>query len=103
MVWIHGGAFVFGSGAQASFSGEQFAQRDVILVTFNYRLGRLGFFAFPALSEENQDRPTGNFAYMDQIAALEWVQQNIAAFGGNPDNVTIFGESAGGGYRYTHC
>jgi len=96
MVWIHGGAFVFGSGAQADFSGVQFARQGVILVTFNYRLGRLGFFAFPALSKEHPEEPKGNYAYMDQIAALKWVKENIAAFGGNPDNVTIFGESAGG-------
>jgi para-nitrobenzyl esterase len=68
----------------------------VILVTFNYRLGRLGFFAFPALSKEHPEEPKGNYAYMDQIAALKWVRQNIAAFGGDPKNVTIFGESAGG-------
>jgi para-nitrobenzyl esterase len=96
MVWIHGGAFVFGSGSQPDFSGVQFARQGVILITFNYRLGRLGFFAFPALSKENPEEPKGNYAYMDQIAALKWVRQNIAAFGGDPDNVTIFGESAGG-------
>jgi para-nitrobenzyl esterase len=96
MVWIHGGAFVFGSGSQPDFSGVQFARQGVILVTFNYRLGRLGFFAFPALSKEYPDEPKGNYAYMDQIAALKWIKENIAAFGGNPDNVTIFGESAGG-------
>lgn len=96
MVWIHGGAFVFGSGSQPDFSGEKFARQGIILVTFNYRLGRLGHFAFPALSDEHPDEPKGSYAYMDQIAALRWVQQNIAAFGGNPNNVTIFGESAGG-------
>ena len=96
MVWIHGGAFVFGSGSQPDFSGEQFAKQGVILVTFNYRLGRLGFFAHPALSKEHPEEAKGNYAYMDQIAALKWVQNNIAAFGGNPKNVTIFGESAGG-------
>ena len=96
MVWIHGGAFVFGSGSAPSFSGVRFAKQGVILVTFNYRLGRLGFFAFPALSRENPEELKGNYAYMDQIAALKWVQRNIAAFGGNPENVTIFGESAGG-------
>ncbi|MBX2891002.1 MAG: carboxylesterase family protein [Saprospiraceae bacterium] len=96
MVWIHGGAFVFGSGSQPDFSGEQFARQGIILVTFNYRLGRLGFFAFPALSNERPEEPKGNYTYMDQIAALKWVQQNIAAFGGDPNNVTIFGESAGG-------
>ncbi len=96
MVWIHGGAFVFGSGSKPDFSGVQFARQGVLLLTFNYRLGRLGFFAFPALSREHSEEPKGNYAYMDQIAALKWVQQNIAAFGGDPNNVTIFGESAGG-------
>jgi para-nitrobenzyl esterase len=96
MVWIHGGAFVFGSGSQPDFSGVQFAKQGVILMTFNYRLGRLGFFAFPALSKEHPEEPKGNYAYMDQIAALKWVKENIAAFGGDPRNVTIFGESAGG-------
>lgn len=96
MVWIHGGAFVFGSGSQLDFSGVQFARQGVILVTFNYRLGRLGFFAFPALSREHPEEFKGSYANMDQIAALKWVRQNIAAFGGDPKNVTIFGESAGG-------
>jgi len=96
MVWIHGGAFVFGSGSSPGTSGVQFAKQGVILVTFNYRLGRLGFFAFPALSKEHPDELKANYAYMDQIAALKWVQRNIAAFGGDPKNVTIFGESAGG-------
>ncbi len=86
MVWIHGGAFMFGSGAQQDFSGEKFAKQGVILVTINYRLGRLGFFAFPALTKEQPKEFKGNYAYMDQIAA----------FGGDPNNVTIFGESAGG-------
>jgi para-nitrobenzyl esterase len=94
MVWIHGGAFVFGSGSGSS--GAEFAKQGVMLVTINYRLGRLGFFAFPALSSEHPDEPKGNYAYMDQIAALEWIKRNIAAFGGDPNNVTIFGESAGG-------
>lgn len=96
MVWIHGGAFVGGSGSGPGASGEEFAKQGVILMTFNYRLGRFGHFAFPALSDEHPDEPKGSYAYMDQIAALQWVQENIAAFGGDPDNVTIFGESAGG-------
>jgi para-nitrobenzyl esterase len=96
MVWIYGGAFVFGSGSNPGYAGEQFTKQGVILVNFNYRVGRLGFFAFPALSREHPQEPTGNFAYLDQIAALQWVQKNIAAFGGDPKNVTIFGESAGG-------
>lgn len=69
MVWIHGGAFVFGSGSAPDFSGVPFAKQGVMLVTFNYRLGSLGFFAFPALSRERPDEPKGNYAYMDQIAA----------------------------------
>jgi len=96
MVWIYGGAFVFGSGSNPETFGNQFAKQGVILMTFNYRLGRLGHFAFPALTGEHPEEPKGSYAYMDQIAALKWVQQNIAAFGGDPQNVTIFGESAGG-------
>jgi para-nitrobenzyl esterase len=96
MVWIHGGAFVGGSGSDPGTAGNQFAKQGVILMTFNYRLGRLGHFAFPALSKEHPEEPKGSYAFIDQIAALKWVQQNIAAFGGDPDNVTIFGFSAGG-------
>lgn len=94
MVWIHGGGFVGGSGAGTS--GNQFAKQGIILMTINYRLGRLGHFAFPALSQEHIDEPKGSYAFMDQVAALKWVQENISAFGGDPDNVTIFGQSAGG-------
>ena len=93
MVWIHGGGFTGGSGQN---SGDAFAKNGVILVSINYRLGRLGHFAFPALSKEHPEEPKGSYAFMDQIAALQWVKENIAAFGGNPDNVTIFGFSAGG-------
>ena len=96
MVWIHGGGFVGGSGSGPATTGNEFAKQGVILMTFNYRLGRLGHFAFPALSEEHPEEPKGSYAYMDQIAALQWVQDNIVAFGGDPDNVTIFGFSAGG-------
>lgn len=96
MVWIHGGAFVGGSGSGSATLGNGFAKQSVILMTFNYRLGRLGHFAFPALSEEHPEEPKGSYAYMDQIAALKWVKENIAAFGGDPNNVTIFGFSAGG-------
>jgi para-nitrobenzyl esterase len=95
MVWIHGGAFVGGSGSDPG-AGNQFARQGVILMTFNYRLGRLGHFAFPELSEEHPEEPKGSYAFMDQIAALKWVQKNIAEFGGDPKNVTIFGFSAGG-------
>ena len=96
MVWIHGGAFVRGSGSGPGTSGEEFARQGVILMTFNYRLGRLGHFAFPALSKEHPEEPKGSYAFMDQIAALRWLKENIAAFGGDPDNITIFGFSAGG-------
>lgn len=96
MVWIHGGGFTGGSGAGPGSAGDAFAKQDVILTTINYRLGRLGHFAFPALSEEHPEEMKGSYAYMDQIAALKWVQENITAFGGDPDNVTIFGFSAGG-------
>jgi para-nitrobenzyl esterase len=95
MVWIHGGGFTGGSGADPG-AGNQFAKQGVILLTINYRLGRLGHFAFPALSAEHPEEPKGSYAFMDQIAALKWVQQNIAEFGGDPKNVTIFGFSAGG-------
>ena len=96
MFWIYGGGFVGGSSAIPITSGTEFAKHGVILVSTNYRVGRFGFFVFPALSQEHPDELKGNYAYMDQIAALKWVQQNIAAFGGDPNNVTIFGFSAGG-------
>lgn len=96
MVWIHGGGFTGGSGSTPQNFGNEFAKKGVLLVTINYRLGRLGFFAHPALSKEFPDEPKGNYGYMDQIAALQWIQKNIAAFGGDPNNVTIFGFSAGG-------
>lgn len=96
MVWIHGGAFRLGSGALPWYDGAALAHQGVLIVTFNYRLGRLGFFAHPALSMESVGQPLGNYGLMDQIALLRWVQNNIGAFGGDPSNVTIFGESAGG-------
>ena len=90
MVWIHGGAFTIGSGSEDYYNGANLATRgDVVIVTINYRLGALGFLNLPALGETN-------FGMRDQVAALKWVQANIANFGGDPDNVTIFGESAGG-------
>ncbi len=96
MVWIHGGGFTGGSGSSPQNFGNEFAKQGVLLVTINYRLGRLGFFAHPALSKEFPNEPKGNYGYMDQIAALQWIQKNISAFGGDPNNVTIFGFSAGG-------
>lgn len=97
MVWIYGGGFVNGGSSPAVYDGAQFAKHGVVFVSFNYRVGRFGFFAFPALTVEEAGKPLGNYAYMDQIAALQWVQHNITAFGGNPADVTVFGESAGGG------
>ena len=91
MVWIHGGAFLHGAGSQTTYNSPDLVRRGVVLVTLNYRLGRLGFFAHPALGGDVAD-----FGLLDQVAALQWVQDNIAEFGGDPDNVTIFGESAGG-------
>lgn len=96
MLWIHGGGYVAGSGTAALYDGTRLAAQGVVVVTINYRLGRFGFFAHPALTRENPAGPLGNYALMDQIAALEWVARNIAAFGGDPGNVTIFGESSGG-------
>ncbi len=97
MVWIHGGAHRFGSGSGPLYDGSQFARDGVILVSINYRLGLLGFFAHPALTKAaGPDEPLGNYGQMDEIAALKWVKRNIAAFGGDPKNITVFGESAGG-------
>ncbi|HEY1425289.1 MAG TPA: carboxylesterase family protein [Caulobacteraceae bacterium] len=93
MVWICGGAFVGGGSSIPFYDGSHFARDGVILVSFNYRLGRFGFFAHPAL--DGQAAPFGNYGLMDQIAALKWVRANIAGFGGDPANVTAFGESAG--------
>ena len=97
MVWIYGGGFVNGGSSPAVYDGSHFAKGGLVFVSFNYRLGRFGFFAHPALTKENPSGPLGNYGFMDQIAALKWVRRNIAAFGGNPHEVTIFGESAGGG------
>ena len=96
MVWIYGGGFVNGGSSPAVYSGKHFAKGGVVFVSFNYRVGRFGFFSFPALSKEEAGQPLNNYGYMDQIAALKWVQRNIRAFGGNPKDVTVFGESAGG-------
>jgi para-nitrobenzyl esterase len=95
MVWIYGGGFVNGGSSPAVYDGAAFARDGVVFVSFNYRLGRFGFFAHPGLTAEG-GAELGNYAYMDQLAALRWVQRNIAAFGGDPARVTIFGESAGG-------
>lgn len=96
LVWIYGGGFSMGSTAEPVCTGEHLAQKGVIVVSIAYRVGKLGFLAHPELSSENPQRVSGNYGLLDQIAGLEWVQDNIAAFGGDPDKVTIFGESAGG-------
>ncbi|CAK7193210.1 Fumonisin B1 esterase [Commensalibacter sp. Nvir] len=96
MVWIHGGAFVTGGTSKTIYDGNKIAQQGVIVVTINYRLGRFGFFAHPALKKENEENNWVNYGLMDQIAALQWIKKNIAAFGGDNTNVTLFGESAGG-------
>jgi para-nitrobenzyl esterase len=96
MVWIHGGGFVSGGSSPARYDGAGLASRGVLVVSLNYRLGRLGFFAHPALRRAQGDDAVGNFGLMDQLAALRWVRRNIAAFGGDPERVTVFGESAGG-------
>ena len=98
IVWIYGGGWVNGGVSPAVYDGAPTARKGTIFVSFNYRLGRFGFFAHPALTTANEDDGLlGNYGYMDQLAALKWVQDNIGAFGGDPDKVTIMGESAGGG------
>ena len=95
LVWIHGGGLSIGNGADITYDGTRLAQRGVVLVTINYRLGAFGYLAHPLLSAESGHGASGNYGLLDQIAALGWVQRNIAAFGGDPSRVTIFGESAG--------
>jgi para-nitrobenzyl esterase len=94
MVWIHGGALAVGESNE--FDATKLVQRDTVVVTINYRLGALGFLAHPALTTESPDHASGNYGFEDQQAALNWVRRNILAFGGNPEKVTVFGESAGG-------
>ena len=96
MVWMHGGAFYLGAGGAPIYDGSALAREDVVVVTLNYRLGTLGFFGHPGLAEEQAGVPRANYGFLDQVAALEWVRDNIEGFGGDPGNVTIFGESAGG-------
>lgn len=97
MLWIHGGSNTLGAGSLGAYDGSAFVRDGVIVVSINYRLGLLGFFAHPALTKAaGPDEPLVGYGIMDQIAALQWVQRNIAAFGGDPANVTVFGESAGG-------
>ena len=96
MVWIYGGGFSFGSTAEPVHSGEELAKKGVVVVSIAYRVGQLGFLAHPELSAESPNGVSGNYGLLDQIAGLKWVQENIPAFGGDPNKVTIFGESAGG-------
>ncbi|MCE7796177.1 carboxylesterase family protein [Sphingobium sufflavum] len=97
IVWIYGGGFVNGGSSPPTYAGAALARQGVVLVSFNYRLGRFGTFGHPALTRAGADGGLiGNYGYLDQIAALKWVQRNVAAFGGDPRNVTIMGESAGG-------
>jgi para-nitrobenzyl esterase len=95
MVWIYGGGFVAGATSEPRQDGANLAKQGVVVVSMNYRLGIFGFFAHPDLAAESGRNSAGNYGLLDQVAALEWVQRNIAAFGGDPNNVTIFGESAG--------
>lgn len=96
-VWIYGGGFIGGTGASPEFDGEALARKGIVVVTFNYRLGALGFLATPQLSRESAESVSGNYGLLDQIALLRWVQRNITAFGGDPARVTIGGQSAGAG------
>jgi para-nitrobenzyl esterase len=95
MVWLHGGGNLNGNGAESGYDGGALASRGVVVVTLNYRLGVMGFFAHPELTSESPHHSSGNYGLLDQIAALQWVQRNISQFGGDPANVTLFGESAG--------
>ena len=95
LVWIHGGGLRIGNGADSSYDGAALAGRGAVVVTINYRMGALGYLAHPLLSEESAHGASGNYGVLDQIAALRWIQDNIAAFGGDPNRVTIFGGSAG--------
>ncbi|MGZ5912480.1 MAG: carboxylesterase/lipase family protein, partial [Reyranella sp.] len=95
MVWFYGGSFLFGSASDIRFDGEAFARKGVVLVTAAYRVGLFGFLAHPGLTRESPHGSSGNYGLLDQIAALGWVQRNIAAFGGDPRRVTAFGVSAG--------
>lgn len=95
LFWIHGGAFMHGCGSEKEFDGEGFAKKGVILVTINYRVNVFGFFAHPALEQENEEGVSGNYGILDQLFALQWVRENIAAFGGDPERITLAGQSAG--------
>ena len=95
LLWVHGGGFVAGFGHEPEFDGESFCREGVLLVTFNYRLSILSFYTHPELTAESDYGASGNYGHLDQVAALKWVRKNIASFGGDPDKITIFGQSAG--------
>ena len=95
MVWFYGGGFQAGSSSEPRYDGENFAAKGIIVVSVNYRLGVFGFLSHPELTRESRKRASGNYGLMDQIASLRWVKKNIGAFGGDPEKVTIAGESAG--------
>ena len=102
-LWIHGGGYREGFGTEPEFDAQEWAAKDVVLVSINYRLGVYGFLTHPELSAESEHGVSGNYGILDQIEALKWIQKNIAQFGGDPDNVMIFGQSAGGGSVRTLC
>src|SRR4029077_5360660 len=95
MVWIHGGGYTRGMGSTATYNGENLAKKGVVGVTISYRLGIFGFLAHPELTKESDVHSSGNYGFLDMVGALQWGQKKIAAFGGDPKRVTIFGESAG--------
>ena len=95
MVWFHGGSHQTGTASSPTYQSTKLPQQGIVLVTANYRLGPFGYLAHPALSANDPNGVSSNYGILDQIAALRWIQDNIAAFGGDPNNVTIFGESAG--------
>lgn len=96
-MWIHGGGYMQGWGFEKEMQGEEWGAKDVVLVTINYRLGIFGFLTHPLLAEESENHVSGNYGLLDQIAALKWIKDNITQFGGDPDNITVFGQSAGAG------
>lgn len=102
-LWIHGGGYREGWGSEPEFDGQEWANKDVVLVSINYRLGVFGFLMHPALRAESPHGVSGNYGILDQIEALKWIRKNIAQFGGDPENVTIFGQSAGAGSVKTVC
>src|SRR5574344_2615106 len=102
-LWIHGGGYREGWGSEPEFDGQEWGNKDVVLVSINYRLGVFGFLAHPELSKESPNKVSGNYGILDQIESLKWIKKNIAQFGGDPENVTIFGQSAGAGSVKTLC